>query len=61
MKHNFCHQHKRSNMPMSSNHAVVITGIGLITPLGLTVEENWRALMECLRPAGAFRRRSEKF
>ncbi len=33
-------------MPMSSTHAVVITGIGLITPLGLTVEENWRALME---------------
>jgi len=33
-------------MSMSSNNTVVITGIGLITPLGLTPEENWRALME---------------
>jgi 3-oxoacyl-[acyl-carrier-protein] synthase II len=33
-------------MPIPSNKAVVITGIGLVTPLGLTPEENWRALME---------------
>jgi 3-oxoacyl-[acyl-carrier-protein] synthase II len=33
-------------MQTSTNDAVVITGIGLITPLGPTLEENWRALME---------------
>ena len=33
-------------MHWSSNNSVVITGIGLITPLGLTIEENWRGLME---------------
>jgi len=33
-------------MPMSSNNTVVITGVGLVTPLGLTPEENWRGLME---------------
>lgn len=33
-------------MQKLSNHSVVITGIGLITPIGLTLEENWRGLME---------------
>lgn len=33
-------------MHTMSNETVVITGIGLVTPLGLTLEENWRALME---------------
>jgi len=33
-------------MHTMSNEAVAITGIGLVTPLGLTLEENWRALME---------------
>ncbi len=33
-------------MQTSPNNSVAITGIGLITPLGLTVEENWRGLME---------------
>jgi 3-oxoacyl-[acyl-carrier-protein] synthase II len=33
-------------MKMSPSDTVVITGIGLITPLGLTLEENWRGLME---------------
>lgn len=32
-------------MPMTTRQAVVITGIGLVTPLGLTPEENWRSLM----------------
>ncbi|MDZ7290758.1 MAG: beta-ketoacyl-ACP synthase II [candidate division KSB1 bacterium] len=30
----------------STREGIVITGIGLVTPLGLTIEENWRALME---------------
>ncbi|RMD96948.1 MAG: beta-ketoacyl-[acyl-carrier-protein] synthase II [Calditrichaeota bacterium] len=29
-----------------STERIVVTGIGLVTPLGMTVEENWRALME---------------
>jgi len=33
-------------MQGSINNSIVITGIGLITPLGITAEENWRALME---------------
>jgi 3-oxoacyl-[acyl-carrier-protein] synthase II len=37
---------KEPAMQISPNETVVITGIGLITPLGLTIEENWRALME---------------
>lgn len=32
-------------MPITTRQAVVITGIGLVTPLGLTPEENWRGLM----------------
>ena len=32
-------------MQRLSNNSVVITGIGLITPMGLTPEENWRGLL----------------
>jgi 3-oxoacyl-[acyl-carrier-protein] synthase II len=37
---------RKEKMHTMSNEAVAITGIGLVTPLGLTLEENWRALME---------------
>ena len=31
---------------VKSDVRVAVTGLGLITPLGLTVEENWEALMQ---------------
>lgn len=38
------------------NDAVVITGIGLVTPLGLTLEENWNALLEGRTGIGTIQR-----
>ena len=31
---------------VKSDVRVVVTGLGLLTPLGLSVEENWEALMQ---------------
>lgn len=33
-------------MRTEARSSIVITGMGLVTPLGLTVEENWQALVE---------------
>jgi 3-oxoacyl-[acyl-carrier-protein] synthase II len=35
---------------------VVVTGMGLITPLGIGLEENWRAIMECRSGIGPITR-----
>ena len=29
------------------NRRVVVTGMGMVTPIGLTVKENWRSILEC--------------
>ncbi len=33
-------------MKIEERDRIVITGMGLVTPLGLTIEENWKALLE---------------
>lgn len=35
---------------------VVVTGMGLITPLGIGLDENWRAIMECRSGIGPITR-----
>ena len=37
---------------------VVVTGLGLVTPVGLTVEETWTSLLAGKSGAGARCRRS---
>ncbi len=39
-------------MMIESNRRVVITGIGMVTPIGLTVAENWDSLMNCRSGVG---------
>ncbi len=35
---------------------VVVTGLGMVTPLGLTVEENWKSVLQCKSGIGPLTR-----
>jgi 3-oxoacyl-[acyl-carrier-protein] synthase II len=35
------------------NQRVVVTGMGMVTPLGLTVKENWDSVLRCRSGIGA--------
>ena len=40
---------------MGGNHRrVVVTGMGMVTPIGLTVKENWQSILNCRSGIGVF-------
>ena len=38
---------------VEKNRRVVVTGMGMVTPIGLTVKENWGSVLQCRSGIGA--------